>query len=73
MLENIKLFAILFFISMAFIFALQKKGGNPIIIPGDIYIRKNQKYIYIPISSTFLLTLIIYIILSSLKRKFGLY
>ena len=71
MLSSIKLFAILYFISIAFIYALQRKRGIPVIVPGDIYIRKEQKYVYIPLGMSLILTLILFLIFNNIRIKMG--
>ncbi|OGM20068.1 hypothetical protein A2863_01975 [Candidatus Woesebacteria bacterium RIFCSPHIGHO2_01_FULL_38_9b] len=60
----IKLFFTLYFISWAMIFALQRKSGVPFTIPGDIYIHIAQKKIYLPISSSLVLTIILFLLLT---------
>lgn len=72
MLSSLKLFAILYFILMGFIYALQRNRARPIIVPGDIYIQKNQKYVYIPLGFTFVLTLILFLILNNIRIRMGI-
>lgn len=71
MFTSIKLFAIIYFVIMGFIYALQRNRARPIIIPGDIYVQKNQKSIYIPLGLTFVLTLLLFLILNNIRIKMG--
>jgi len=71
MLGSIKLFAILYFIIISFVYALQRKRAMPVIVPGDIYIPKGQGHIYIPLGLTTILTLISFLIIKNLAEKFG--
>ncbi|MBN1969281.1 MAG: DUF2905 family protein [Candidatus Delongbacteria bacterium] len=70
--SSVKLFAILYFIIMGFIYALQRNRAQPIVIPGDIYIHKNQKYIYIPLGLTFVLTLIFFLVFNNIRKRWGI-
>ena len=71
MISSIKLFLIIYFICMGFIYALQSRRSIPVMVPGDIYISKGQKKIYIPLGLTFILTLIIFLILNNIRLKMG--
>lgn len=71
MASSIKLFLILYFIAVAFIYALQRQSGTPVIIPGDIYIQNGARRIYIPLGSSFVLTLVLFLILNSIRKRLG--
>jgi len=60
----IKLFFTIYLIAWALVFALQRKSGVPFVIPGDIYIHIGQKRIYLPISSSLVLTIILFLVLT---------
>lgn len=72
MLSSIKLFLIIYFICMAFIYALQSRRSIPVIIPGDILILKGQRNIYIPLGMTFVISLIFFLILNNIRLKMGI-
>lgn len=72
MVSSIKLFAVLYFIIMALIYALQRNKGKPIIAPGDIYIQKNQKYVYIPLGLSLILTILAFLIFNNIRIKWGI-
>lgn len=70
-MNSIKLFATIYIVIMGFIYLLQRKRAMPIIVPGDIYIHQAQKFIYIPLGLTFILTLVVYLILKSIAKQLG--
>lgn len=72
MASSIKLFLTLYFISVAFIYALQSRRFSPIIVPGDIYIVKGQKRVYIPLGLSFIMTLVIFLILNNIRKRMGI-
>ena len=72
MMSSIKLFLTIYFICMGFIYALQSRRSIPVVIPGDIFISKGQKKIYIPLGLTLVLTLIIFLILNNIRKKMGI-
>jgi hypothetical protein len=63
MLDTLKIFGIFYFISVAFMYMLFYRGGQPVIIPGDIYIKKSPRTIYIPTGGAFVLALILFLLL----------
>ena len=69
MISILKLFATLYLISFGLILALNKKTGNPIVLPGDIYINKAQRKIYLPIGSSLNLSLVLAFILYKVYGK----
>lgn len=71
MTSSIKLFLTLYFISIAFIYALQRQKGIPVIVPGDILILRANKKIYIPLGMSFIITLILFLILNNIRVKMG--
>lgn len=57
---------------MGFIYAFQRNRARPIIVPGDIFIQKNQKYVYIPLGLTFILTLVLFLIINNIRVRMGI-
>lgn len=62
-MQAIKMFFFLIIISFAFFYYYNSKGGIPFLIPGDIYINKAGSRIYIPLGSSVILALLLFIIL----------
>ena len=69
--EIIKVLGIIYFVSLGFIYAFAAKTGPPFVLPGDIYIHKAAKRIYIPLGSAAILTVVIYLILRGLMNRFA--
>jgi hypothetical protein len=59
----VKAFFLVYFIVIALIFGLSRGYGSTKLLPGDVYIQKAGRVIYIPIGSSLLLTIIIFVIL----------
>lgn len=62
-LSSGKVFLIIWVISVAIMYFLASKPGNPLVLPGDIYTRKGMNKIYIPLGSSFFLAIIIFVLL----------
>ncbi len=62
-LSSGKIFIIIWLISIAVMYFIASKPGNPLVLPGDIYTRKGMNKIYIPIGSSLYLAIIIFILL----------
>lgn len=58
-----KIFLIIWIISIAVMYFLASKPGNPLVLPGDIYTRKGMNRIYIPLGSSLYLAIILFILL----------
>jgi len=58
----LQLFLTLYLISVAFIYAFQRKAGTPFTLPGDIYIHMGTKRIYIPLGSSLIATIILFLL-----------
>ncbi len=58
-----QVFLIIWIISIAAMYFLSSKQGNPLVLPGDIYTRKGLNKIYIPLGSSIYLAIILFIIL----------
>jgi hypothetical protein len=69
-MEAIKFFGILYFLAAAFMYYLSQRGGQPPIIPGDIYIKKGPRTIYIPTGSSFIIAAILFLLLRKLVVSF---
>lgn len=64
-MQLVKMYFFIYIIVIALIYALMRKSGVPKLVPGDIYINKAGRQIYIPVGASFILTTIIFIILYS--------
>lgn len=62
----VQAFGLIYVISVGFVYYLSSKTSGPIVIPGDIYIRKAGRTVYIPLASPLVVAIIIFVIL----RKF---
>jgi len=58
-----QVFIVIWIISIAAMYLLSSKQGNPLVLPGDIYTRKGLNKIYIPLGSSIYLAIILFIIL----------
>ncbi|MCS7092783.1 MAG: DUF2905 domain-containing protein [Patescibacteria group bacterium] len=59
-------FGLIYVISIGIVYYLSARTKVPIVIPGDIYVRKAGRTMYIPLSSPLVVAIIIFVIL----RKF---
>lgn len=66
--DAIKALGMILLVSVAFIYGLQSRLSEPIIIPGDVYIRKGTKGVYIPIGSSIALTIILFLLFLKFSR-----
>lgn len=57
-----KVFLIIWGISIAIMYFIASKPGNPLVLPGDIYTRKGVNKIYIPLGSSLYLAIILFIL-----------
>lgn len=62
-LSSGKIFLVIWLISIAVMYFLASKPGNPLVLPGDIYTRKGLNKIYIPLGSSLYLAIVIFILL----------
>lgn len=62
----VQAFGLIYVISVGFIYYLSSKTSGPIVIPGDVYIRKAGRTVYIPLASPLVVAIVIFVIL----RKF---
>lgn len=62
----IKTFFILYIIVIAGIYALTRGGKTPVVIPGDYYKRMGPRTVYIPLATSLLVTIILFIIVRSI-------
>jgi Protein of unknown function (DUF2905) len=65
-LDWVKLIGMIYLISVGFVIYISSRASGPIIIPGDIYVRKAGRTLYIPLASSLVVTIVIFLIL----RKF---
>lgn len=67
---TIKVFILLYIIDVAALFFLFQRGGaDGPLLPGDIYIVRGNKRIYLPFLSALLLTIVLIALFSYLKNK----
>ena len=62
-LSSGKIFLMVWAISIAVMYFLSTKPGNPLVLPGDIYTRKGVNKIYIPLGSSLYLAIVIFVLL----------
>lgn len=55
----------IYIVVIGLIYALMRNSGIPKLVPGDIYINKAGKQIYIPLGASLIITTIIFLILYS--------
>jgi len=67
-MNALEFFFLLYFIVAAFIYAIQRRGAIPFTLPGDIYIHIGQKKIYIPLGSSLIITIILFLILNRFRK-----
>lgn len=67
-MPGLRVFFLLYVVSIAVMYFLFSRGGNPPLLPGDFYIKKVGRSIYIPIGSSLILTIILYILFSLFVR-----
>lgn len=65
-MNAIKLFFILYILSVAFLYYVAGRAKGPVVLPGDIYRIKGANKIYIPFGSAFFLALILTILVNTL-------
>jgi hypothetical protein len=68
-MPGFKVFLLLYIISIAVMYFLFSRGGNPPVLPGDLYIVKGSKRIYIPFGGSLILTIILYVIFTLIRGK----
>lgn len=67
-MQGIKAFLLLYIIATGFMYYLSYRGKNPILLPGDFYIKRFSKVIYIPIGSSLIVATILYAALAFLRK-----
>jgi len=70
-MSKIEIFGLLYLISAAIMYLLFSRGGGSNPFPGDIFMKKGSRTMYLPVGSAFFLTIILYILLNMLKKKAG--
>jgi hypothetical protein len=63
-MQSIKVFGWLLVISVGFLYYFSGRFENPPMLPGDFYIKKAGRKIYIPISSAIALTIVLFLLLN---------
>jgi hypothetical protein len=62
-MQGIKIFLLLWVVSIGLVYALMKRGGVPFLLPGDYLIIKASRRIYIPLGTSLILTILLFVIL----------
>jgi hypothetical protein len=60
---------LLYILSMGIMYFLSARHGKPIVLPGDILIRKGPRNVYIPIGSAFYVTILLFILFTYFSSK----
>ena len=63
MIEGIKIFLLLWVVCIGLVYGLMKKGGVPFLLPGDYLIMKAGRRIYIPLGTSLILTVLLFVLL----------
>lgn len=70
-IQGVKIFILLYIISLGIMYYLYSKDpSDPPLMPGDVYkIRAGRRY-YFPLSSSLVVTAILYFLIKFLKTRF---
>ena len=64
-----ELFLLIYIVIIGLLYMFASKGGVPWMLPGDIYIAKGTRNIYIPLGTSLIITVLIFLILNHLKPR----
>lgn len=67
-MSQVRVFVLLYILSVAFMYYLSYKYRLPITIPGDFFIKKAPRTIYIPVASSLLLTILLFVVFKALFK-----
>lgn len=62
-MKAVQLFVVLFFIVIAFLYALINKVGVPFLLPGDVYRNYGGRKLYFPLGTGLILTTLIFLLI----------
>jgi hypothetical protein len=65
-MQAIKLFALLYLISLAFSYYIAGKAKLPKLLPGDLFITKGNNKVYIPFGSALIISFLLFLLLQSI-------
>ena len=65
-MSSVRVFLLLYVVSVAFMYYLSYFKKIPVFIPGDLFIKKGQRTIYFPFSSALLLSIMLFVALNIL-------
>ena len=70
-MTGLQIFLLLYLVVVSLLYVYATKGGGevPWLLPGDFYIHKGTKRIYIPLGSSLIITIILFLILNGLRNK----
>ena len=64
-MKFVRIYFLIYVVVVALLYGLMRNTGIPKLVPGDIYIKKAGRQIYIPLGASFIITSIIFAILYS--------
>lgn len=70
-MQTLKILILLYILSLGAMYYLSTRaGGEPPLLPGDIYKIRGPRKIYFPLGSALILTILLYLFFSLLKQRF---
>lgn len=67
---TLRVFALLYVIVNALLYMGTGKGASPIIMPGDLYVKKAGRTIYIPLGSSLIISTLLLILIKVVLPNF---
>lgn len=67
-MKYVRVYFLIYVVVIALLYGLMRQTGVPKLVPGDIYINKAGKQIYIPLGASFIITSLIFALLFSAIR-----
>lgn len=64
-----ELFLLIYIIIIGLLYLYASKGGIPWTLPGDLLIVKGQRTIYIPLGTSLIITVLLFLILNRIKPR----
>jgi hypothetical protein len=62
-MQGIKIFLLLWIVSIGLVYALMRRVGVPFLLPGDYLIIKASRRIYIPLGTSLIITIVLFVLL----------
>jgi hypothetical protein len=60
--EYVKAFLLIYVVAIGGMYYVSSRLSGPVVFPGDIYFRRGPRLIYVPLGSSFILTIILFIL-----------